>query len=203
MWIKETFLTDAFLNIDGYNFYRRDRGVRHGGGIIVYILKKWNVQRRNDIEDANIETIWLEVSFPKTKPLLLCYIYRPPNAHVSWFHYFNIELERATTFNHDIILTGDFNIDILSSHKSYTAERLNDMMQLNNLTEIVKEHTRVTDISHTFIDHMYVNNVSHLQEVKVPRMTISDHYAVCMTWKKQNINSDKCRSNNNFITYRV
>ena len=152
MWIKETFLTDAFLNIDGYNFYRRDRGVRHGGGIIVCILKKWNVQRRNDIEDANIETIWLEVSFPKTKPLLLCYIYRPPNAHVSWFHYFNIELERATTFNHDIILTGDFNIDILSSHKSYTAERLNDMMQLNNLTEIVKEHTRVTDISHTFID---------------------------------------------------
>ena len=49
---------------------------------------------------------------------------------------------------------------------------------------------------------MYVNNVSHIQEVKVPRMTISDHYAVCMTWKKQNINSDKCRSKNNFITYR-
>ena len=103
--------------------------------IIVYILKKWNVQRRNDIEDANIETIWLEVSFPKTKTLLLYYIYHPPNAHVSWFHYFNTELERATTFNHDIILTGDFNIDILSSHKSYAAERLNDMMQLNNLTE--------------------------------------------------------------------
>ena len=115
-------------------------------------------------------------------------------------YYFNIELEHAS-FNLDIILTGDFNIDIFSSQESYADEQLNDMMQLNNLTHIVKEHTRVTDISHTLIDYIYVSNISHVQEVRVLRMSISDHYAVCMNWKKQNINSDKGRSNNFLITY--
>ena len=50
----ETFLSndidDSFLNIESYNLFRRDRPLRVGGGIIVYIHKKWNVKRRIDLE---------------------------------------------------------------------------------------------------------------------------------------------------------
>ena len=66
-------MDNSFLNIDGYRFYRRDRGVRKDGGIIIYILNKSNAQCRADIETGSIETIWLEITFSKTKSLLLCY----------------------------------------------------------------------------------------------------------------------------------
>ena len=72
----ETFLSgvigDSSAHVDGFNFYRRDRGTGLGGGIMVYVSNKWNTQRRRDIETNKIETIWLEISFTQTEPLLVC-----------------------------------------------------------------------------------------------------------------------------------
>ena len=139
---SETFLNsntdDSFLNVDGYNIYRKDRSGKVGGGIIVYILAKWNARRRYDIESNSTETIWLEISFIKSKPLLLGIVYRPPSATISWFDDFSIELEKASSFNYDIIITGDFNIDVTSCLSSNT-KYLKNIMDINNLTQMVND----------------------------------------------------------------
>ena len=53
--------------------------------------------------------------------------------------------------------------------------------------------------SKTLIDHIYVSNLSNITEYSVPCYAISDHYPVCVTWKKSFANNKK---SSNKITYR-
>ena len=133
----------------------------------------------------------------------MCYVYRPPNSPVAWFNDFNTEIERADNVSNDIIIIGDVNVNFLCNHGIITNVRakLNDRVQLNNLTQIVNQFTSVTPVTQTLIDHIYVKNVKHVQEVKVPKFTISDHhYAICLTWKKQGVNLNHGPSN--LVKYR-
>ena len=49
---------------------------------------------------------------------------------------------------------------------SYLTQHIQDITQLNNLSQIVNEYTRITANTQTLIDHIYVNNINHVQEVK-------------------------------------
>ena len=110
----ETFLTnltdDARINVNGYNLFRKDRAQGAGSSILIYVLDKWNVIRRTDLESEGLETVWLEITFPNTKSLFVCYIYRPPNSPVAWYDCFSNELEKVSYLNCETILTGDFTI---------------------------------------------------------------------------------------------
>ena len=78
----ETFLDSSvsndLLHIDGFEFERKDRDGRSGGGILMYIANDINYKRRCDIESGIIETIWTEIQIKNSKPLLLCSAYSPP-----------------------------------------------------------------------------------------------------------------------------
>jgi hypothetical protein len=198
----ESFLTnitpDACLNVDGYNMYRKDRVTRAGGGIIVYVSEKWNIIRRDELESEELETMWLEITFSKSKSLFLCYVYRPPNSPVTWFDSFGDQLERAAQFNCETILIGDFNIDAMSNNASRIYDQWNDIININNFTQVVTEPTRITERTSTIIDHIYVQNTEHVKEVLVPQISVSDHFAVCLTWKKRGFYNNSAK----FITYR-
>ena len=81
-----------YLEVDDFNVHRKDRGT-HGGGIIVYVSKRYNVIRRLDLEMSNIETLFLEINFTQSKSILLCYVSRSPNSLVSWFDDYTRELD--------------------------------------------------------------------------------------------------------------
>ena len=78
----ETFLTDSIsddmIKIHNYIFERKDRQLKKGGGILVYIKENILYIRRKDLESESIEAIWIEICFCKTKSFLMCFIYRPP-----------------------------------------------------------------------------------------------------------------------------
>ena len=62
------------------------------------------------------------------------------------------------------------------------------------------EPTRVTSTSQSLIDHIYVTDTNFVQEVKVPKIALSDHYPVCISWKKSGIIPKN--GENNIIIYR-
>ena len=65
--ICESFLSDHYLG----NLIRTDRSettVKCGGGLILHFRQLLNIKHQKDIENANIETIWAEVSLPNSKP---------------------------------------------------------------------------------------------------------------------------------------
>ena len=80
--ITETPLSDfntSQLDVEGYDFIRKDRDRGLGGGIGCYIRKDLNWHRRTDLEDKNVEAIWIEVYIKNSGSLLLCIMYRPPD----------------------------------------------------------------------------------------------------------------------------
>ena len=70
LFISETFLKpddpDTCYAIPGFIIHRRDRK-KNGGGIMPLISRDLSAKRRNDLESAEVEAIWLEVCPYKSK----------------------------------------------------------------------------------------------------------------------------------------
>ena len=68
---------DSEVTVDGYNIVRNDRN-RKGGGVACYIRNNICFNRKACISD-NIENIFIDLLFPKTKPISVGIIYKPPS----------------------------------------------------------------------------------------------------------------------------
>ena len=67
---------DAEVNIDNYSCLRKDRN-RNGGGVAIFVHKSIAYDQRLDFH-GNFENIFIDILLPKTKPILLGVVYRPP-----------------------------------------------------------------------------------------------------------------------------
>ena len=115
--VTETWLDsnipDALVSITGYQKpFRRDRNKR-GGGTAIYCADHSPVRRRNDLEDANSECIWIECLLNNYKLLLAVY-YRPPGQLAANRDIFLSSLASSIELAQDsgadsIVVTGDFN----------------------------------------------------------------------------------------------
>ena len=95
----------------------------------------------------------------------------------------------------EIILMGDFNIDLSKTNKPWT-----DVFSLFNLSQTVSSPTRVTPSSKTLIDHIYSTDIAHILETCVPVIGVSDHYPICCTWSKKGVKIPKV--GHSHLTYR-
>ena len=110
MGICETFLEcsvpDCQLNIQGFNFMRKDRSEilnKTGGGLVLYYKDSLNCNRRSEFEVSKIETLWSEFTLPNSRSFLVCTVYRPPRALSEWVSQFEHELSIAQTTGLKII----------------------------------------------------------------------------------------------------
>ena len=62
--------------IDGYSFISKPRKSAKGGGVGAYISSSVPYHRRLNLELDDIECLWIEVLFPKSKGFLIGFIYR-------------------------------------------------------------------------------------------------------------------------------
>ena len=95
----------------------------------------------------------------------------------AWIDLFEEELSIAQTTGLEMILMGDFNIDL----RSCTNHKWLNLLQLFDLSQLVTEPTRVTQTSSSFIDHVYSSNPENISECFVPFYSISDHFPVSLT----------------------
>ena len=79
----------------------------------------------------------------------------------------------------EIILSGDFNIDLMKDPPQYWTSALEEF----GLSQIITVPTRITSTSSTLIDHFYTTKPDNICEICVPPIAISDHYPVCSTRK--------------------
>ena len=167
------------------NSRRKDRSEtqnKAGGGIILYFRKSINYKRRSEIEASNIETLWVEISLPNAKPFLICTVYRLPSSNSEWIDQFEEELSIAQATGPEVILMGDFNIDdTVHSNKKWQ-----HLVDLFDLSQMIREPTRVTETTSTIIDHVYTSHPDNIIESFVSPYSISDHFPVCFTRKISN-----------------
>jgi len=194
---------DQSIAIMNYSVIRRDPVCPGQTGIAVYIHESINsfTRRRRDLESEQVESVWLQVKASKSAPLMVGFIYRHKSSSFAWYDDFITMIDKVKEISSNILLLGDFNIDMFKSHPSW--ECTTNMV---GLKQLVTEPTRVTETSATLLDHIYTTDKSRIAGVTVPKVGISDHFATCCNWvlktdkvfRKQKHTTIRYRSLKNF-----
>ena len=112
---------------------------------------------------------------------LIGYIYRPPNSNAEWITRFETMLMEVDIEEKEIIILGDFNIDLLSNRIPCKWTHLKNIF---NMTQVISNPTRVTKSSSTLLDHAYSNIPENIDFISVPKYSVSDHYPICISHKR-------------------
>ena len=179
-WLDESH-TNESISIEGYNFVRRDR-ITHAGGVIMFVRSDLAFNHRSDLQNDNLEDLWIEILLPKTKPIYVGTCYRAPNNN-------NLKDCLESTLlkldsNCDTLILGDFNFCWLKIKNNVNVMKsFTQLMNIFNLNQIIDKATRVTESSETLLDHIYVNNNENICQSGVIELGISDHYMTYCTRK--------------------
>lgn len=194
-------ISDESIRIPNFSFCRRDAEKPGHTGIVAYIHDSIRhlVRRRDDLENSNVECIWLEVKGPKSRPLLVSFMYRHPDSLFSWYDDFWETVDSADIHKKAVLLLGDFNIDLFKSHTSWecttTAVGLEQLVE--NPTRVA---TKLDTTTSTLIDHIYSNCPLQVSGVGVGNLSASDHFPVFCSWLcKQPLEAKHCHTT---VTYR-
>lgn len=184
----ETWITHNprfnFNSIKNYNNVHigRPAGVK-GGGISVYIKKPIILNEIFSVVNNDVEALLVECLQKGFYRKILA-VYRPPSGNLSSFM---LWLEEVLEQHNDLIIAGDFNINILSlnSHACYT-----DVLKFYSYRILNNIVTR--EISSSLIDHVIVNEgieTTGIQSIIVhtARATVkSDHSLIVTLLKGRN-----------------
>ena len=128
-WLNSN-ISDAKVFLPGFTLFRRDRLVKKGGGVAVFVSESINAVRRSDLEID--ESVWIEIFLPKSKGLLFGTFYRPPSESVSqpdldYMDRFYNSLDYAAAEGKEIIVNRDFNCDYLPKKPSLETKKLKEI----------------------------------------------------------------------------
>lgn len=112
-------IDDSIITIPGYNIIRKDATCKLETGLVAYIHQSVNYKHLTRFDKHNIECIWLEVSLKKSKPIVIGLLYRNPEERCDWFNRFELMIEDVLNYSNEVVLLGDFNIDLLKPNNTW------------------------------------------------------------------------------------
>ncbi len=131
----------SLIHLEAYDCIPQGKSCSSKGGLIIYLLD--NFKHRNKLTVNNYKT-WegqvIEVMQEKTlsKPLYIGNIYRSPKENLEFYDQFIdgftsvlVILEKN---NKEVILAGDFNIDLLKINGKHIISEYFDMLTSNSFT---------------------------------------------------------------------
>ena len=158
-WLHTNIQTADLLIPDFKPPERKDRKADRHGGVIIYVKDSLYYKRRHDLEPRNIECIWIEIQLNHTR-VLFGLFYRPPNSDAAYLSSIedSISLALDTQIN-NIIVTGDFNLDMLSNN---TSRKISELCEQFALYQTITEPTHFTENSSSLIDIILTSDKNNL-----------------------------------------
>ena len=201
--INETKLDDSISDnevyVPGYEIVRRDRTCGGGGGVCFYIRSSTNFLYRSDLNIPNLENLCIEIDKPRSKPFLIITWYRPPESPVEILNRFESLTGKLDAMNVEYYLLGDFNCDQISPISNNDTCLLNNITEINGLTQLIQEATRITEKTSTLLNVIYTNCPNKIVCSGVSHIGISDHSLV-FAYRK--VSADPSKRGNSTIFYR-
>ena len=195
--LQETWLSDyhdlSLLQLEGYKLLHQPRTCSAHGGVAIYVqmdleCKILQINGNREIWDGLfIEVSGMQFANQNVGKVVIGNIYRPPRELVENYATFTDEIENIisamTNSNKEIIILGDFNLDLL---------KINESQHVNNFFETMVAHgyipkitcpTRITQNSCTLIDNCYVKLSSNFSKTTagILNYNISDHQPYFVT----------------------
>ena len=175
-WLDSTVDNQA-VQIPGFVFFRQDRGEhKSGGGLAVYIrdtFKATLLEHASGISDENFQQLWIKVQVRHCKSILICTVYRPPGTTLAFSDSLSRTLLDMLLHGNDIIILGDLNCNILDD--TVDSRTFKELCASFNLTQLVKEPTRITETKRSLIDVIMTTDPTLAESCPVITSSISDH----------------------------
>ena len=180
---------------------------------------KNSIRIREDLMTESQADIWIEIQLGKGNKLLVGMLYR------EWTSIDGkgsntdqkerlLELmdkaEQAILEKGEVVIMGDMNVNMGTSNENggqrYLKEILNNFISSNNMTQLVKEHTRRRIVSgklqSSTIDHVYTNMPDNITDLSQTNPASSDHSMIYFTRKTGYIgNSNQTQERRCFNLY--
>ena len=90
-------------------------------------------------------------------------------------------IELASCHWNEIIVTGDFNINLLDATSANC--KLIKIFRDAGLKQVINTATREDKNPYTLLDHLYTTHEDRTSEIIVPIYGLSDHYPICFMHK--------------------
>ena len=167
------------INIPGYNFEHTPTESKAGDSLM-YILDKISYKLRNDLNiycSKQLESVFIEVLIPNKQNQLIGTVYKHPSMNVSKFNheYLTDILTKIKNENKNIILMGDFNVNLVNYYKNRGTFGFLEQLFNYNFTPQITFPTRITEKAATLIDNIFVNGQAQKYNPGNITTSISDH----------------------------
>ena len=134
------------------------------GGALLYISKEINYKTRDDLKIYKkklLESKFIEVLSGSNKNTIVGCIYKHPGLTIQEinFDFFQSLIDTLATENKNIVVLGDFNVDLLHYESNNPIREFLDLMFSASLILQITVPTRLAVRSKTLIDNIFTNSV--------------------------------------------
>ena len=111
----DSIIHDDELYLSGFEIVRRDRRVngRKWGVVCLYLRTNLNFRIRDDLNNENLEYLFVEISMPRSTGFLVGTWYRPPDSPIELFNELEKLVDEIGAKNKELYLLGGFNCNLL------------------------------------------------------------------------------------------
>ena len=162
--VTETRINSSTENLDfnpsilHYNFEYLPTPLS-AGGVGMYIDERFQYQTIERCSNEAFQALFIELLLPKSANIICGVLYRQHNSPERFQEYFDSTMEKLSATGKQIILMGDFNINLLHVHTSTHAQNFMLSLQSLNLTPTIDKPTRVHNNSYSLIDNIFINSL--------------------------------------------
>ena len=110
-WLNKS-ISNNNIKIAGYKMFRRDRAIRGGGGVCMYVKDSYKSKVINiNYNNSLIEVLFVELVLKYFK-VVVGVLYRPPSVSYTVFSDLLPLINNLQSCYSNIVFTGDFNVDM-------------------------------------------------------------------------------------------
>ena len=190
-WVRNEANGDApdvsMYKLPGYKTFALGASCSSKGGLFCYVADSINACTRLTIDSSDIwEGIFIDLDFDTTS-LILGNVYRPPRSNNNnqsierFVTEFKPVLENISKANKNIVLSGDFNIDLLKLKEREKYSEFFDIMLSMGFLPKITFPTRFAKKSASLIDQIFIKSrdfmLNQNSKSGILHSSLSDHYA--------------------------
>ena len=180
-WLKQNQISS--FHLDNYNVFASCREEGGGGGSLIYVNNLYETKERKDLESRLLETTFIEIHLPNLKKnIIVGNIYRPPGfQHKLFYEYMEQMLDRVETEKKIVILSGDFNYDLINLNTDQHVLNFNNLLSSYCFFPVIGKPTRVQQNRRSLLDNFYINDHSVFDRSGIIIDDLSDHFPIFMS----------------------
>ena len=191
---QECWLSEAddisHIQLDGYKCIYQGKSCSNKGGLIIYLHEQFSHTVRMSLNGSNVwEGIFIDISGGNlSKSVSLGNIYRPPRDLISNYRQFIDELTPILSSldnnKNEVILTGDFNINLLRLNERDILSEFYDTIISNGYFPSITLPTRFSSRNGTLIDNYYCKlseaSLSSTSGILINQFSDHHPYFICL-----------------------